>query len=81
MFIKRREKNLLIDYLLIIDNVFKGLEDFNSIKKKKTLIVFDNMIVNMEANEKLSPIIAELLGREKIKGFTTFYITILFQSA
>ena len=39
------------------------------------------MIVNMEANEKLSPIIAELLGREKTKGLTTFYITILFQSA
>ena len=46
----------------------------------KVLIVFDDRIVKMEANKKLSPIITELFLL-KTQQFTCFHITILFQSA
>ena len=46
-------------------------------QKKKSLIVFNHMIAHMEANEKLSPIVVELLLRgRKISislDFTLFF--------
>ena len=41
------------------------------------LIVFDDRIVDMEANKKLSPLVTEMfLERKKTQHFTSFYITI-----
>ena len=56
-------KNLktFIDYLQTIDDVYENLEDYNPTKKRRVLIVFDDMIPDMESNEKLSPIVTELL--------------------
>ena len=46
------------------------------------LIVSDDMIVDMESNKKVSPIVTELfLRRKKTQYFTCFYIAILFQTA
>ena len=47
-------------------------------KKKKVLIVFDDLMADIESNKKIRPIISELFlrGRKLI----CFYITILFQS-
>ena len=42
----------LIDYSHAIDHVYKNLEDYNPTKKIKILIVFDNMILDMEPNKK-----------------------------
>ena len=33
------------DYSQTIDNVFENLEDYNSTKKRRVLIVFDNMMI------------------------------------
>ena len=59
MFINGREKigieNLKIpkaftDYSKTIDNVFENLEDYNPIKKRKVLIVFDDLVADMKYN-------------------------------
>ena len=51
------------------------------IQQKKVLIVFDDMIADMEANENLSPIVTELFFKgQKTQHFTCFYIKILFRS-
>ena len=42
------------------DDVYENLKDFNPTKKSKVLIVFDNMIADMEGHEKLSAIVTEL---------------------
>ena len=70
-----------IDYSQGNDEVYKNLENYNPAKKREVLIVFYNMIVEMEANEKLGPIITEwfLIGR-KPNVFLVF-ISIFFQSA
>ena len=36
------------------DDVCKNLEDYNSTKKINVLIVFDNMIPDMEANKRVN---------------------------
>ena len=36
------------------------LKKYNLTKNRRVLIVFDDMIVDMQSNEKLSPIVTEL---------------------
>ena len=51
------------DYSQTIDDVYEILEDYNSAKKTKVLIVFDDMIADMESNKKLILIVVELFLR------------------
>ena len=45
----------------------KYIEDYNLIKKRKVLNVFDDMIVDMINNNKLNPIVTELfIGGRKL---------------
>ena len=61
MLINGREKlgienlknpKVFIDYSQTTDYVYENLEDYNPTKKRIVLIVFDNMIVDMESNKK-----------------------------
>ena len=72
LLIKEREKvrikklknpKTFIEYLPATDDTYENLEDCDPTKKRKVLIVFDDMIANMEANKKLSPIFLELFLR------------------
>ena len=49
-----------------MQDVYKNIEDYNPIKKRKILIVFDDMIADMINNNKLIPIVTELfiIGRK-----------------
>ena len=40
--------------------IYENIEDYNPNKKRKILIVFDNMIADMLSNKKLNPIVTEL---------------------
>ena len=46
-----------------MQDVYKNIEDYNPIKKRKILIVFDDMIADMINNNKLNPIVTELFIR------------------
>ena len=52
-----------IDYSQTVDDVYENLEDYNSTKKMKVLIVFDDMVRYMESNKNLSPIVNEFFLR------------------
>ena len=72
----------LIDYSKTIDDIYENLEDYNPTKNRRVLILFDDMIADMESNKKLSPIVTELFfKRKKAQFFACFNIIILFQSA
>ena len=43
-----------------MQDVYKNIEDYNPIKKRKVLIIFDDMIADMINNNKLNPIVTEL---------------------
>ena len=51
---------VFFDYLQISDDVYENLENYNPKKKRTVLIVFDDMIADMESNKKLSPIVTKL---------------------
>ena len=56
-----KNPKVLIDYSQTIDDFYGNLEDYNPTKKRRALIVFGEMIADMESNKKLSPKITELL--------------------
>ena len=59
------DSKAFIKYSNNIDDNYENIEEYNPIKKRKILIVFDNMIVDMLCNKKLNPIVTELF----IKGW------------
>ena len=52
-----------MEYSNDMEDVYKNIEDYNPIKKRKVLIIFDDMIADMINNNKLNPIIYELFIR------------------
>ena len=64
-----------IDYSETIHDIYENLEDFNLTKKKRLLIVFDDMIPDIESNRKLSPNVTELFLK-----ITKLNISLVFTS-
>ena len=56
-------------------NIFKNIEEYNPNKKHKTLIVFDDMIVDMLSNKKLNPIVTEWFIRGRKLNNSLVFIT------
>ena len=52
-----------MEYSNYMQDVHKNIEDYNPIKKRKILVVFDDMIADMSNNNKLNPIVIELFIR------------------
>ena len=66
MAIKKFENSKpFIDCSQRIHDSFENLEEHNLKKKRKVLMVFDDMIADMEANKNLSPFATELFFQEK----------------
>ena len=62
-----------IEYSTDMQDVFRNIEEYNPGKKRKVSIVFDDMIVDMISNKKLSPIVTELFIRgRKVNIFLVF---------
>ena len=59
-----------------MQDVYKNIEDYNPIKKRKVLIIFDDMIVaDMINNNKLNPIVKELFIRSRKLNISIVFIT------
>ena len=54
------DSRAFIEYQNDMDDIYKNIEGYNPNKKRKILIVFDNMIADMLSNKKLNPIVTEL---------------------
>ena len=55
-------------------DVYKNIEDYNLRKKRKVLIVFDDMIADIINNNKLNPIVTELFIRGRKLNISTVFI-------
>ena len=64
-----------IDYSQTIDDVYEGSEDYNPTKKRRVLIVFDEMIADMESNKKLSHKVTELFLRGRKLKISLVFIS------
>ena len=64
-----------MEYSNDMQDVHKNTEDYNPIKKRKILIVFDDMIADMINNNKLNPIVTELFIRGRKLNISIVFIT------
>ena len=64
-----------MEYSNDMQDVYKNIEDNNPIKKRKILIVFDDMIADMINNNKLNPIVTELFIRGRKLNISIVFIT------
>ena len=63
------------DFLQLVADVYEKLEDYNRANKRKVLKVFNDMIADMEANKKLSPIVNESSLRERNLKISIVFIS------
>ena len=64
-----------MEYSNDMQNVYKNIEDYNPGKKRKVLIVFDDMIADMINNKKLNKIVTELFIRGRKLDISIVFIT------
>ena len=63
LLIKKRESTGLkyckafTEYSNDMDDIYENIEEYNPHRKRKILIVFDDMIPDMHSNKKLNPIV------------------------
>ena len=58
-----------------MQDVYKNIEDYNPGKKRKVLIVFDDMIADMINNKKLNSIVTEFFIRSMKLNISIVFIT------
>ena len=72
---KLKNPKALIGYSQIMDDVYGNLEEYKPTKKTKVLLMFHDMIVDMESNKKLSPIVTELFLEGKKLDISLIFIS------
>ena len=63
-----------MEYSNDMQDVYKNIEDYNPIKKRKILIVFDDMIADMINNNKLNPVVSEVFNRGRKLNISIVFI-------
>ena len=58
-----------------MDDVYENINDYNSSRKRKILIVFDDMIADIMTNKKFQAIIKELFIRCRKLNISLVFIT------
>ena len=73
------DSKAFIEYSDDVDNIYKNIEEYNPNKKRKIVIVFDDIIADMLSN-KINPIITDLFIRGRKLNISLVFIryTILF---
>ena len=56
-------------------DVYRNIEHYNPGKKRKMLIVFDDMIADVINNKKLNPVVIELLIRDRKLNISIVFTT------
>ena len=64
-----------IEYSNDMQDVHRNIEDYNPGKKRKILIVFDEVIADMINNKKLNPVVTELFIRSRKLNISIVFIT------
>ena len=74
--IKRfNDPSAFIEYSNDMDDVFTNIDDYNKKRKRKVLIVFDDMIADIMSSKKFKAIIKELFIRSRKLNISIVFIT------
>ena len=57
-----------------MNNIYKKFEEYNPNKKRKILILFDDIIADMYKNEKINKIVNELFIRGRKLNISLFLL-------
>ena len=69
------DPNGFIEYSNTMDDVYDNIDDYNSKRKRKVLIVFDDMIADIMTNKRFQAIIKELFIRCRKLNISLVFIT------
>ena len=69
------DPNAFIECSNTMDNVYENINDYNSSRKRKILIIFDDMIADIMTNKKIQVIIKELFIRCRKLNISLVFIT------
>ena len=69
------DPNAFIECSNTMDDVYGNIHDYNSSRKRKILIAFDDMIADIMANKKFQAIIKELFIRCRKSNISLVFIT------
>ena len=69
------DSNAFIECSNTMDNVYENIDDYNLSRKRKILIVFDDMIVDIVSNKKFQIVIKELFIRCRKLNISLVFIT------
>ena len=67
--------NAFIECSNTMDDVYENINDYNPIRKRKKLIVFDDMIADIMTNKRFKAIIKELFIRCRKLNISLVFIT------
>ena len=70
-----KDPKAFMEYSNDVKDVYKNIENYNPGKKRKILIVFDDMIADMINNKKLNPVVTELFIKSKKLNISIVFIT------
>ena len=70
--------NAFIECSNTMDDVYENIDDYNPNRKRKILIVFDDMIADIMTNKKFQAIIKELFIRCRKINILLVFVTVLF---
>ena len=70
-----KDPKAFMEYSNDMKNVYKNIENYKPEKKRKILIVFDDMIPDMINNKKLNPVVTELFIRVRKLSISIVFIT------
>ena len=69
------DSKAFIEYSNNTDDTYKNIEEYNPNKKRKILIIFDDMITDMLNNKKINSIATELFIRDRKLNIYFVFIT------
>ena len=69
------DSKAFIEYSNDMDEIYKNIEEYNPNKKRKILIVFDDIIADLLSNKKLNPIVTELFIRGNKRNISFVFTT------
>ena len=72
---KMLKQNAFIECSNTMDDVYENIDDYNSKRKRKILIVFDDMIADIMTNKKFQAIIKEFFIRCRNLNISLVFIT------
>ena len=70
-----KDSKAFIEYPNDMDDIYEDIEQYNTDKEHKILIIFDNMIADLLINIKLNPIVTELFIRGRELNISLVFIT------